>query len=121
MGSAGSAARLEVDYTTIAAAARLLSLFAEFPSTPEEIAREAAATARELAVDLPFPPGVVAGGRRHSQAHPHPSTGVTLTRRTVVSCAGLLGVLGGMPSTPPDLRAEAGHAAESLWRLAGEV
>jgi hypothetical protein len=90
-------------------------MFAEFPSTPRDIADEASAAARDVTQNLPFPPGVVSGGPPHRAPVTMPT--VTMQRETVVSCAGLLGTLAAMPSTPPDLRAEAEKSAEALWEV----
>lgn len=97
---------------TAATAARLLTMFAELPSTPPEIAERAACEARQLSLGIPFPShSVTPGTHRHGVA----PTSVPLERGAVTSSAGLLGLLAAMPSTPPDLRAEAEEAAETLW------
>lgn len=108
---------LEVDYPLAATMTRLLSMFAELPSTPDKVADEAAAAARDVAQHLPYPlspPGPI------THRHGHLPQSVTLDRGTVVSGAGLLGLIGAMPSTPPDLRSEAEDTAEVLWGLASD-
>lgn len=106
---------LEVDYPLAATMTRLLSMFAELPSTPEHVADEAAAAARDVAQRMPYPISPPGPG---AQRHGHLPPSVRLDRGTVVSGAGLLGLIGAMPSTPPDLREEAEQTAEALWGLA---
>lgn len=106
MGSTGSATTLDVDSGMAHTVARLLDALSEMPSTPAHVSDEAAVTAREITRHLPYPHG----------PEPAPAT-VELNRWVISSAAGLFGLFAGMPSTPPDLRAQAQERAEMLWKL----
>lgn len=111
-------ARVQLDERVSAAASRLLATFAELPSTPDTIATTAAGAARDLALEIPLPPGVLIG---IPPAHARDQAPTLEADRTVVvRSAGLLQALAGMPSTPPDLRDEAGAMAEALWDVLAE-
>lgn len=84
--------------------ARMLDLLAELPSTPKEIAGEAAARAGSVHASIP---------RRHRLAA---APAVKLDRYDAVAIAGLLELLAEMPSTPPFVAEDAGRLAAETWR-----
>lgn len=84
--------------------ARMLDLLAELPSTPREIAAEAAGRASGVHELMP--------GRHRLAAAP----AVQLGRHEAVAVAGLLDLLAEMPSTPPFVAEDARRLAAQTWR-----
>ncbi|MGI8575378.1 MAG: hypothetical protein ACR2MA_08560 [Egibacteraceae bacterium] len=84
--------------------ARMLDLLAELPSTPREIAHEAAARAGAVHELMP--------GRHRLAAAP----AVEFARNDAVAVAGLLDLLAEMPSTPPFVAEDARRLAAQTWR-----
>lgn len=91
--------------------AELLVGLGELPSTPPPIAEEARMRAQELG-----------GAMEPQSAHRQPGSrdplsSVPLPRAQWVRIAGLLDLLAGLPSTPPDIAAEASERAERVWAI----
>jgi hypothetical protein len=97
----GATATISLAGTTAVAVADVLDLAAELPTTPAPVAAEAAATARELS-------GQIASAGRHP-------THVEVASCCVVLAAGMLALIGGMPSTPPAVAADAEAWSSELW------
>jgi hypothetical protein len=99
--SAATTAGLRLAASTAVAVADALELAAELPTTPERVAAEAHATASELSQ------AIAAAGRHASH--------VDIAACCAVSAAGLLALLGGMPSTPPAVASDATAWSSALW------
>lgn len=89
----------------------LLQMLAELPSTPSLVAEEARYRASELSWALPEPTAHLGRGERHATGP------VVLGELVSTGLAALLDLLSGMPSTPPDIAAEAQEQADTIWGL----
>lgn len=83
--------------------ANLLAVLADLPSTPEPIADEARRAAAELEEHLPVP--------HRGRAGDVPE--IAVVPATVI--AGLLDLLGELPSTPPPVAQDARRHAAEIW------
>lgn len=83
--------------------ANLLSMLADLPSTPEQIADEARQAAADLEERLPVP--------HRGRATETPSIDVV----PATAIAGLLDLLGALPSTPEPVADDARRHAEEIW------
>ncbi len=93
-----------LDPAAATVASRLLSLLSELPSTPAEVAAEARDRGAIIEAQLPV---------RSAGQHAMPA--VELDDHELIAIAGLLDLLSEMPSTPPDVAADATDHAALLW------
>lgn len=100
---------IELEANSARGIVRLLELLAEVPSTPAPVAEEAFERAGTLSERLPEQP-------RQPEAGGRPLQGVVILERpTATAIAGLLDLLGGLPSTSPAMASEATEHGELLW------
>jgi hypothetical protein len=105
------AAKVTLGWPTAARITELLQMLAELPSTPSLVAEEARYRASELSWALPEPATHLGRGERQ------PTGPVVLGELVSTGLAALLDLLSGMPSTPPDIAAEAQEQADAIWGL----
>ena len=92
--------------TTATALADALELVAELPSTPQPVAAAAHDTASELSQQI------AEAGRNPAE--------VDVPAGCVVAAAGLLALVGAMPSTPPAVASDATAWSSEVWELLEE-
>lgn len=105
------AAKVTLGWPTAARITELLQMLAELPSTPSLVAEEARYRASELSWALPEHATHLGRGERQ------PTGPVVLGELVSTGLAALLDLLSGMPSTPPDIAAEAQEQADAIWGL----
>lgn len=94
--------------------AGLLADVGDLPSTPPPIAAEARDRAADLGQFLPpHSSAPHAGGRE-------PDPTVVMPTGHAVRIAGLLELLSGLPSTPPELAADIAEHARRIWAACGQ-
>lgn len=103
--------QVTLGWPTAARVTELLELLAELPSTPSLVAEEARYRASELSWALPEHITHLGRGERHATGP------VVLGELASTGLAALLDLLSGMPSTPPDIAAEAQEKAHDIWGL----
>ncbi|CAN5226996.1 hypothetical protein BH20ACT8_BH20ACT8_09190 [soil metagenome] len=104
---------VELEANQARTVADLLELLAQVPSTPEGVAEEAHDRAGHLNERLPAQP-------RHAGAGARSAVGVVrIERDLATSVAGLLDLLGGLPSTSPGVADEASDHAQWIWEQLG--
>ncbi|HWB73009.1 MAG TPA: hypothetical protein VG452_12415 [Egibacteraceae bacterium] len=100
---------ITLDVGTATVVTQLLGLLADQPSPPAMVAKEARQHMGSLEELLPPP-------SRHQHAGERMRLGtVTIETVPATGVAGLLELLGELPSTPPAVAEDARHHAEALW------